>query len=58
MKRFRKYTWTLCTSMAKQQKDNPKISKRDDFGFLIIFPWLSGDFSRLPSYGIYISPLV
>ena len=33
--------------------------KRDDFGFPIVnFPWLSGDVSRLPSYGIYISQLV
>ena len=33
--------------------------KRDDFGFPIVnFPWLSGDVPRLPSYGIYISPLV
>ena len=33
--------------------------KRDDFGFPIVnFPWLSGDFPRLPSYGIYISQLV
>ena len=30
--------------------------KRDDFGFPIVnFPWLSGDVSRLPSYGVYIS---
>ena len=30
--------------------------KRDDFGFPIVnFPWLSGDVSRLPSYGTYIS---
>ena len=33
--------------------------KRDDFWFPIFnFPWLSGDVSRLPSYGIYISQLV
>ena len=33
--------------------------KRDDFGYPIInFPWLSGDVSRLPSYGICISQLV
>ena len=33
--------------------------KRDDFGFPIVyFPWLSGDVTRLPSYGIYISQLV
>ena len=31
-------------------------NKRDDFRFPIVnFPWLSGDFPRLPSYGIYIS---
>ena len=30
--------------------------KRDDFGFpTVIFPWLSGDVPRLPSYDIYIS---
>ena len=30
--------------------------KRDDFEFPIVnFPWLSGDVSRLQSYGIYIS---
>ena len=28
--------------------------KRDDFGFLIVsFPWVSGDVSRLPAYGVY-----
>ena len=33
--------------------------KRDDFGFPIVnFPWLSGDVSRLPSYGVHISQLV
>ena len=33
--------------------------KRDDFGFpIIIFPWLSRDVPRLPSYGIYILHLV
>ena len=32
---------------------------RDEFGFPIVhFLWLSGDVSRLPSYGIYISQLV
>ena len=31
----------------------------DDFGFPIVnFPWLSGDVTRLPSYGVYISQLV
>ena len=34
-------------------------NKRDDFGFPIVnFPWLSGDVTRLPSYGIHISQLV
>ena len=33
--------------------------KRDYFGFpIVIFPWLSGDIPRLPSYGVYISQLV
>ena len=33
--------------------------KRDDFVFPIVnFQWLSGDFPRLPSYGIHISHLV
>ena len=33
--------------------------KRDDFGFPIVnLPWLSGDYPKLPSYGIYISQLV
>ena len=33
--------------------------KRDDFGFPIVnSPWLSGDVSILPSYGVYISQLV
>ena len=33
--------------------------KRDDFGLpIVIFPWLSGDVPRLPSYEIYISQLV
>ena len=33
--------------------------QHDDFGFLIVnFPCLSGDVSRLPSYGIYIPQLV
>ena len=33
--------------------------KRDDFGYpIVIFPWLSGDVSRLPSYGVYILQLV
>ena len=33
--------------------------KRDYFGFPnVIFPWLSGDVPRLPSYGIYLSQLV
>ena len=33
--------------------------KRDDFRYPIVnFPWLRGDASRLPSYGIYISQLV
>ena len=32
--------------------------KCNDFGFPIVkFPWLSGDVSRLPSYGVYISQL-
>ena len=27
--------------------------ERDDFGFLIVsFPWLSGDVSKIPSYGV------
>ena len=33
--------------------------KRDNFGFPIAnFPWLSGDFPRLPSYDVDISQLV
>ena len=33
--------------------------ERDDFGFPIVnFPWLSGDVSGLPLYGVYISQLV
>ena len=33
--------------------------KRDDFRFPNVnFPWLSGDVTRLPSYGVYISQLV
>ena len=33
--------------------------KRDDFAFPIVnFPWFSGDVSRLPSYGVYISKLI
>ena len=33
--------------------------KRDDLRFPIVnFPWLSGDFPRLPSYGFYISQFV
>ena len=33
--------------------------KSDDFRFPIVnFPWLSGDVTRLPSYGIYFSQLV
>ena len=32
--------------------------KRDDFGFPIVTPRLSGDVPRLPSYGVYISQLV
>ena len=33
--------------------------KRDDFNFEIVnFPFLDGDFSRSPSYGVYISQLI
>ena len=31
----------------------------DDFGFhIVIYPWMSGDVPRLPSYGVYISHLI
>ena len=33
--------------------------KRDDFNFEIVnFPFLDGDVSRSPSYGVYISQLI
>ena len=33
--------------------------KRDDFNFEIVnFPFLDRDFSRSPSYGVYISQLI
>ena len=41
--------------------DTSIYDKREDFGFpihVVNFPWLSGDVSRLPSCGIYISQLV
>ena len=33
--------------------------KRDDFDFdIVIFPFLDGDVTRRPSYGVYISQLI
>ena len=44
----------ICSNIHTSVYDKP-----DDLGFpIVIFPWLSGDVPRIPSYGICISQLV
>ena len=45
--------------MLKTQREDHLKFMRDDFDFdTVNFPFLDGDVSRSPSYGVYISQLI